>query len=692
METFEGMVHNNFVPQLQDLFTSQKGVTGVVPLSGAKLRVLIDPHYTFWGYIRRTTYVKYYMDRTIYGIRFPHLETPVEVASTSASRSAQRSDSASLGHNHESSVLKQLLLTSLYNTFKQSQDEIQDKGESNDASNSTSTSDIHLQTPMVAINDIVVENGSELNNMLLEDERTFVKSPLSEKSSSEINKESLKKPDFVPIDDTKNARTSIPSVPKESSSLSSTSSASPSIFPLPTFPTTCKVDDTPTLDECTSKLEANSTHSLGSRYDMNLAHAHPLRLPILIGNLPLFACCFVSDELFPEAQNSAGFDIIIGKLSLAMFSFFWLKHDILQGWTIPQADILLPTKVVFSTHSSARNPPVRGLHPPMPPAQILYVWTCSLTARRTQKLPKSTLLGPNARECNVADHSSAEYLGGYGVYFASGSLYNSLGSCAAKSPQEAQVSGLLASVSAAISLPDVQTDSIRIYTNSKYAHDTFYAVRSSATPPPVNMPFGAHWQTIWILARELERRPRLHRDLPPLIVEVVGQSAPFETKRMMQAAKKLARIGAEKTFYYDLRMEELPANLSKQALPENVVVYDPDAPMFKNASKSSTKFKVVNSRDSLLSGKKANKEEVVGDVDPILDAYRTLTGDSEYSIPYLTNTTTTTNKSQSQQHSSSNNTNRKEDESDSEFFVRFPYGLDAAICINGTDLRKAWSI
>ncbi|KAK9236046.1 hypothetical protein V1525DRAFT_235715 [Lipomyces kononenkoae] len=59
--TEQHISHANVIPQLQPLLTSQQGIIVRVPDTGAKLRVLLEPAFTFNSYIRRDVYEKHFL-------------------------------------------------------------------------------------------------------------------------------------------------------------------------------------------------------------------------------------------------------------------------------------------------------------------------------------------------------------------------------------------------------------------------------------------------------------------------------------------------------------------------------------------------------------------------------------------------------------------------------------------------------
>ncbi|KAK9470602.1 uncharacterized protein V1510DRAFT_422517 [Dipodascopsis tothii] len=331
--------------------------------------------------------------------------------------------------------------------------------------------------------------------------------------------------------------------------------------------------------------------------------------------------------------------MVLGRSLFAELYYLWLKFDAAAGWTCPQADALLPAIELhhvtdLSDAHRLRSDGAMSRAAPAACAQM-HVWLHNVTVRRGQRLhaAASRLRGPNAAPDVVT--AADDVAGGYGVYFAAESVYNTFGPCPVGSSAEHQVMSLYHALRVATGVSNYRVNTYVLHTSSRYLCDSFaqlntWRSRNWKTKDRRPIAHAVYWKSIYDM---LQRVNMLYANGQGHTLPVRVEMTPAASDGVVRA-RRLATIGAERAIYYDMDAETLPPQAD---LIPGTTVYSPTMDTGGGAAPA------------------------VPSADPILDAYRELTGDHEFA------------------------------DGDTDFYVKFnPEGL--AECIAGADLQTAWAV
>ncbi|KAK9326152.1 hypothetical protein V1517DRAFT_311927 [Lipomyces orientalis] len=356
-------------------------------------------------------------------------------------------------------------------------------------------------------------------------------------------------------------------------------------------------------------------------------------LKVLIESLPLTLSCCVVSELFPDRNDSAGFDIIMGARAFDYLPYIWVKHDPLKGFTITQfhnrfqsahwTASIIRDKFLSQNQILAYPPSTAAIH----------VWIYSVMYDRDTPIcaENSAISGVGDSDSKMSDKVAC----GYGIYFSKESAYNNFGTCEPKSQSFHEVVALFEAIVNACTVQELKKDIIVVHTKSAYLYETAarmeeFAKRDWKTKDGQPLTNGDMWSVLYKFVNGVEVRRDNQRPARVLVVKVNKRSSKLE-QEYLKGAKTLARIAAKHATMHDLEAE----GVARNTIPDNAtaVTLEEYERRLRNSNRNKTapikpsKYKISHSVDW---EREHNKVVIEAKSDPILDSYRVLTGDYSF--------------------------------------------------------------
>ncbi|KAK7208077.1 hypothetical protein BZA70DRAFT_287400 [Myxozyma melibiosi] len=376
---------------------------------------------------------------------------------------------------------------------------------------------------------------------------------------------------------------------------------------------------------------------------MKISWGREVAIPLFFNNTYTTVNAYVVEELIPGKGN-AGFDLILGREFLRVNPTLWQHYEEDSGWTCPTTESDL-TAATFLENDLVKYPQFKYYDEEAykgrrwTEARTLYCFIHGYKSKRDKEIKtgESPIFGPNKTE-STQNVTRPDIMAGFAVFFSRGSVYNSFG-CSGYEFEDADTTlalmQALVQVMSAAKLPQ----RLVIYTRSTMLCQRFSKlpelVRSRFYVKGEKIPGQSMWETIHGSVNTLRQLGVVSVDLACMR----GKKPPIAVKNGLQAAERLARTAAQKMVCYPLEAEAIPSgfDFSKSATACRLEDFER---MIKSKTEEETDGEGADRRErapptytieEVEDAKTGAKKVIVsGDVDPVLDAYRRLTGDWEF--------------------------------------------------------------
>ncbi|KAK9450325.1 uncharacterized protein V1518DRAFT_426227 [Limtongia smithiae] len=374
---------------------------------------------------------------------------------------------------------------------------------------------------------------------------------------------------------------------------------------------------------------------------VTMAYPEVVAIMFYIGNLRVVINVLVVSELFMNNKNAGGFDIVFGREQLQPYVSLWMAYDDKIGWTMPTLDTLLPTSHITmrecrSYLTADHAWPVKDA-PPGRDDDVMHVFIATTRQRRRDifRMHDSAIFGPTKNQDTMSQISEDFYCG-YGIYFSPNSIYNQFSSAPAEFANSEEVIGLHNAMLSLLYLQTKLPTSVLIYTTcqgvcSVYDRLDRHMENNFKTKGKKNSEIQGqeYWRAIFYLSRY--RLPTMGMYNIEL-VHVKKRVGAEVLQRHMDAAKKLADLGAQSVLTYDLTAETISHDCDEHSF----VRYEDIDAFYRQKREDydegadhsyAPSFTVVDVADERTG---TTKVVVTGEVDPVQDAYRRLTQDWDF--------------------------------------------------------------